>query len=515
MILSLYDVTGIQPYIFGSNRLKEILGASLLVHRALDGELKDALAGDGELLWSGGGNAVVKASSMEKARGIATRLSKALLERAPGLGLICHHEVWDGADATYGEAHRKAHETLAVRKDARWPEAHFDGAGVTALCAASGEPVTEWRKDQDDAPGRWLSPSILAKLDAAEDANQRLQEFYALPQDYDYTTETNELGRTYGERSYVGVIHVDGNNMGERFKEAARHPDALARIHKLSRDVDEAGRATLQDTLAWVTERLPVLTNKEKGGFELCKRKGHTQFPVRPIVFGGDDITLVCDARIALDLAAKLLERWQVCTREHIGETAHACAGVAIVKSHYPLYRAYKLAEHLCKEAKKVIRDSGLDGASALDFEIHTGGPLSLDDDRPRDRARQPGAGKSEGPLLHARPYFVGVHPRALPFQSWEWFRQTLLRALQEDKDWTDFHTQLRGLAPVLHEGPEATRVHLQRWRERFKKNLPAPSASLLARDGFVEDRTPYLDALELLDLIVPPRCLLLQGEVP
>ena len=38
MILSLYDISGIQAYLFGTNRLKEILGASQLVHDALHGE---------------------------------------------------------------------------------------------------------------------------------------------------------------------------------------------------------------------------------------------------------------------------------------------------------------------------------------------------------------------------------------------------------------------------------------------------------------------------------------------
>ncbi len=58
-----------------------------------------------------------------------------------------------------------------------------------------------------------------------------------------------------------------------------------------------------------------------------------------------------------------------------------------------------------------------------------------------------------------------------------------------------------------------AGRLHLQRWRDRFEKVLPAPPGSPLFRDGFEGDSTPYLDAIELLDLIVPPRCLGLAKE--
>jgi hypothetical protein len=457
MILSLYDITGIQSYIFGSNRLKEILGASLLVDRALTNDLDHAMAGvEGiKRCWSGGGNALVEAPEMSAARAVATSLSASLHGRAPGLGLSCHHEDWDGEPGTYGAAYQRAQQRLADRKAARWPEAHFDGAGVTALCAATGELATEWDE------GRWVSPSTVAKLDAAEDANDRLR-FYALPSGYAYTNETDKLGRTPSERSMVGVIHFDGNGMGKRFREAAERRDAQARLPDLSDAVEAAGKATLVESLAWVSSHLQALTCTSDGGFKLCEREdGVLFFPVRPIVFGGDDITLVCDARIALDVAAKLLEVWQLRSEEHLGETAHACAGVAIVKSHHPLHRAYQLAESLCRGAKKAVRDQD---ASALDFEVHTGGPvLSLEEARDRDRARvaHDGGHKQErAPFLHARPYFVGGSARRAS-QSWTWFRRDLLGVLQGD-GWKEFHTQLRGLAPMLHDGREATRVHLQ-----------------------------------------------------
>jgi CRISPR/Cas system-associated protein Cas10 (large subunit of type III CRISPR-Cas system) len=49
-----------------------------------------------------------------------------------------------------------------------------------------------------------------------------------------------------------------------------------------------------------------------------------------------------------------------------------ASAGISIVKTKYPFYRAYKLAEELCNEAKKKARENP--GSSYIDFFVSSGG---------------------------------------------------------------------------------------------------------------------------------------------
>ena len=87
-------------------------------------------------------------------------------------------------------------------------------------------------------------------------------------------------------------------------------------------------------------------------------------FPVRPLIFGGDDLTLVCDGRLGLALAAVYLKAFHTHTTsefsrldfpdrdkkisDELKKPAYACAGVAIVKTHYPFARAYKLSSALC-----------------------------------------------------------------------------------------------------------------------------------------------------------------------
>ena len=377
VILSLYDLTGIQGYVFASNVLRENIGGSFLVSQALGEWLIRASAEvSAKVLWSGGGNAMVRSDTMQHACRVATLLSKKLREEAPGLGLACAHACWDGRDESYARTLSEAREQLLRHKAGAWPDAGFDGAGVTAACRSTSEPAVQL--DSRDER-QWLGPGAQARLAATKQAEGDLQSKceFDLDQFTDaqgksheltWTAQQDDLGRSRGELSFLGVIHFDGNSMGRRFERAAK--DSPATHALLSTQVKIAGRQTLRVGLSWVLDRLAGITNTNRGGFGLHKQGEALCFPVRPIVYGGDDITLVCDARIALDLAAELLRAWNEVTKALDRGPAHACAGVALVKAHYPFHRAYRLSEELCRSAKDWLQGKKLDHASALDPSV-------------------------------------------------------------------------------------------------------------------------------------------------
>src|SRR6185312_4842133 len=77
--------------------------------------------------------------------------------------------------------------------------------------------------------------------------------------------------------------------------------------------------------------------------------------PVRPILYGGDDLTFVCHGRLGLALAERYLRAFAAAPASD-GQPLSACAGVAIVHSRAPFSRAYGLADELCRTAKGVAR---------------------------------------------------------------------------------------------------------------------------------------------------------------
>lgn len=78
------------------------------------------------------------------------------------------------------------------------------------------------------------------------------------------------------------------------------------------------------------------------------------QLYMRPVVIGGDDLTVVSRADLAIPFVREYLDSFEKKSEAEktVGRLS-ACAGIAFVKSSYPFYYAYNLAETLCGIAKK------------------------------------------------------------------------------------------------------------------------------------------------------------------
>src|SRR5437868_15467943 len=83
-VLTGIDVLGVQRYVFASNRLRDAIAASWLVHwsTAAAGALQDS---GGEALLASGGNSIVRFESPDGARDFAARYTRRLYDHAAGI----------------------------------------------------------------------------------------------------------------------------------------------------------------------------------------------------------------------------------------------------------------------------------------------------------------------------------------------------------------------------------------------------------------------------------------------
>ena len=533
--LTVIDVTGIQSYIFGSNRLAENVGASQLVQQATTTWVRDCLPTahnlkpDGsidpdlrmedrpelnaEVILRGGGNLLILFRSYPLAKEMVGKLTRRLLEQAPGLEIAVAHEPCDwtqplgGAEGTHTRLYRRLNQA----KQQRQRSAPLLGLGVMLECRSTGLPAVALLPSTGaDDPGLPVSAEIWAKLDGAlqKAADERLTGMLssATAAGYRFRRDFDALGGTDGEMSYIAVVHADGNGMGKRFKnligaypQAEHNRACLGALRGLSEAVDTAGKEALAATVQGMMQafRSPAASRELQAFLAGLKQEaGASIIPFRPIVYGGDDVTFVTDGRLGLALAQIYLEEWERAAKAlPFGGAAYACAGVAIVKSHYPFVRAYELAEQLCAGAKKKLREAKCE-ASALDWHFAlTGIGGTVEQIRKREYAVKNG-------LLYLRP--VSLRPSNMTPQWYNWTDfDRVTRAFQSDEAWRDRRNKVKELREVLREGGVAV--------EQFRRNFNLPELPELdqkrqdlQKQGWDGTQCGYFDAIEALDFYLP-----------
>jgi len=546
MHLVIVDTAQIQPYIFGSNRLRENVGASHLVAQATTTWAKDAVRRvaprnnmksdgtldgtkcienpadnlDAEVLYAGGGNFVVLFQTLEGAKAFTRELSRRALTDAPNLQLVITQKSFDWSESLSDKV-QATFKRLAEEKRARTLSAPLLGLGVTAMCQSTGLPAVGFAPAMGDDAARLASAEILAKLRVVQtsEAGQRLRELLPPPDGYDYPSQLDHLGGTKGEHNFIAVVHADGDGVGQRIMEIGeqyRSPyqnrEYINALRAFSEQVDTAAQQALRDVLDKLLTRI-----RNDGGSRIVHKNalgkiiaeiqlksagsGEWFLPFRPIVFGGDDVTFVCDGRLGLSLAIEYIQRLEHHAQDLPDGKGKltACAGIAIVKAHYPFARAYALADELRKLAKnyrREIRELHKDwNGSCLDWHFALSG-LSGGIEEIRGREYT----VSNGSLV-LRPVTLQDNPME-SHRTW----MVIKRGITEfqGEGWAGRRNKMKALRDALREGPEAVKHFLTKYNE----SMPLPDVEPAMTDwktrGWQGRWCGYFDALELADWFIP-----------
>jgi hypothetical protein len=440
-VLVSLETEGNQRYIFATNRQRENVGASELVHRLgpivaevvrdaggpnlLKGREihREELLADHplsawpfEIITAGSGQALVLARDQEMGRRLVRGVSRAFLERAPGLtvrGAVV--PLGDRSIACRIEEAGRARALMAACSPA--PELRFQRLPFVDDCRYSGYPAYVNDVRAEGGRGARVSRVSLAKADGdvvnlALDRSRRLLGTAGglVPRNVD---ELDRRTRRPNEAAWLGVVHADGNGLGTIFLE----------FERLSRTVGD--RAAYIKALRRFSVGLDLFSEAavEAAAVEMMERQGASSgiLPLLPLILGGDDLTVMLDGRQALRFAATYLRQMESGPQPHgdwrdsviaetrtilaaapgvLGEDRYlgrftACAGIAIVKPHYPFHVTYELAEQLLDSAKE------RKPSSTLDFHVlYDTTNVELSELRRRAAAQAP-----PGAKLTRRPY--------------------------------------------------------------------------------------------------------------
>jgi hypothetical protein len=534
--LTLLDTTGIQDYIFSSNRLQENIGASELVYRAttlwafealkaagitahnldqpesLDWKYNDrSIESDSnlqaEVIQAAGGNTVILFREPEKAREFVRKLTLRLLKEAPGLTVLAQHlDHFNFEQGDLAEARKDIQAQMRQHKQERLVSIPTMGLGVTAMCNSTGlaavrTPVGKQfigddefsllvpgQDEQESERNRLISRETAFKLAARDLANARLKHIVGkVAEWYEFPSDIDNLGRISGEESYVAVIHADGNKMGSHVASivngAKGNRDYINAMRSFSKNLEVASRAALIEIVEKIV--ISIKDGLVADKIPLVKDKFHTYIPFRPLVFGGDDVTFLCNGQLGVELATQYLAAFERYTKEQRLDDFYASAGIAIVKMHYPFARAYKLSEELAGSAKSLTREID---CSAIDWHFAQSGLSgSLENIREREYT-------VEGGKLNVRPLRLR-DDQGKP--SWAKVESAL--AEFSGKYWGEKHNKVIGLREALRKDKKGAAA--QKYREDFGLNLlPEIAGEEVRKTGWLDGKCYYFDAIELLD---------------
>jgi hypothetical protein len=388
----LFEAKGIQRYILDSGPLRDLVGASDLVADLAAGSnddlldrILDALECKEEVKFSrrAGGAFCVHACDWDTLSRIKALWRLVVGLRCPGLEFSDAGPVQGIGEIEALDAARKAATAMRHNTAAELPPA---GHPFTAFNPRTGRLITRLyaygKKEEPDIveadvitdAHRRRAEALRGKLDGVAKRFLRGEHIdrkvaYVFPRNLASEKDEDEESRKdnplfpfVGEDRRIAVIHADLSGLGQIFQSVTKPApgkDAKS-VRGVATAIEAAIELAAQIAVTDVLLQGPALTPWPNANSVL-------QYIVaaRPIVLGGDDITILVRADLALPFARRLLveieeqsgQQFERLHREYPGidmpgPYLSACAGIAVVQAGQPFLMANTLAESLCKFAK-------------------------------------------------------------------------------------------------------------------------------------------------------------------
>lgn len=464
------SVQGIQGFIFQTNKLEDIVGASELVERACTKVFDEFREDNREPILNAAGNVKYEFHSEAALRKAVLLYPKRVMEEAPGITVS--QAVVEYNDENFDKAVNELESRLRAQRN-RQAKSLTMGCMAMERSRKTGLPAV--KKDKGD----YVDEGTDAKRQAAD--NESL--FKKLHGEDTCFKRVLNLNQLTDKNDWIAIIHADGNGLGEIVSKI-KEPEKLS---DFSRNLDKS-------TIAAAHSACKEIHEGRENGPAL----------IRPIVIGGDDLTVICRADVAVPFVKKYLQYFEKETKENIGSKLTACAGISFVKASYPFYFGYDLAEALCSEAKKdaksdvMKRRNGGEAASCLMFHKVQS---SFVEDYSVIKAKE--LAPSNDLSFCFGPYYLKEHG-APGEESFRWSIDSLeneVESLSRKDDNNMIKTRVREWMTVVHDGEEKARQIEKRVKNlnqysKEQKDLFKCLVTSVLRNG--ENRCPAYDVLAL-----------------
>ncbi len=358
MVLAQYTVRSKQEYIFKTNRIVEIVGASKIISDIWNELFRIAADNkytvirnngndfsfdfdEGKIqantlveLFQGGGNLTVLFDSKESFVNLNKSFSYFVIKERPGMiPMAIGTEVTGDYKADYARLMEKSE----IEKNRMDPGRDrfilpFSKMDRDTFLPIAGEHLIY-------GPRTDISYESAVKRKVGIEMRDRNKSVKLL----------DEMVTKKNEESLLAVVHADGNNMGKKIM------NFLADDHDYGSCVSKMRKFTKITAEAFSQKGPEAMEKCRQELLSRNKKLKESAFAYRVIVADGDDFTFICNARFAMDYTRAYLNAVDGFKSEW---KYSSCAGICIFHSHYPFSRAYLLAEQACDDgAKKMVHN--------------------------------------------------------------------------------------------------------------------------------------------------------------
>ena len=522
MYALLFELNSIQGYLFASSRLRDVAGASELLDRLTNKEADDNLLGavcraagvEDKVQFSrrAGGAFYAFSEDREALERLRALWTLAVQQAAPHLGYSLGMGEGEDAGAAF-QAARNAMQGDTSRLRFTLPAA----APLAERSRRTGLPAVEFGKEKDGAMDAatvqrkaFSNPARknTAFLDRFKPDTANLNW-----DDWPFNLEDDEEGGQFpfrGDARILALIHADGNGLGL----------ILQALNHAADDRPERFIPLYTDFSALVEKVTTTAARAATAEVLLPARKQGECLPARPILLGGDDITILVRADLAMAYVQVFARVFEEASREALAELAEdhriqglpqrltLGIGLVYLRASQPFHLAIRLAETLTKEAKKAAKARNKD-APASSIAFHRVTSTLIDDYEQLEKQTLSHRHGDDCFIDTLGAYFLGDGdecPRLDDLLS--------LAALLGEEDMARGPT--RGLLTLMGHSLGEARARYRRWRQvmgdRQPKRLERFDALLetlagirskeklpYAAIGDREWRSPLGDALALL----------------
>jgi hypothetical protein len=352
MYLYGFTIQGIQSYIFNTNKLKEIIGASEIIEKICTELFQEHCPNfnDNHLLLNAAGNVRYVFSTKEDAESFFRDFPLIISEKATGVPFSqAIIEIEPSQEIT---------NTLLIELDKKLrgrrnlpiilPETGIMGSEKSRR---TGDVAI--KQIMHDGKREFID-SITKLKDDNSEGNSLFNKLGFNTNQWYFTNELEKIATKEG-KSWLAVVHADGNGMGYVIKDIIlKSGDKIA--EKLKSFSTLINKSTI-DAFKEAFEK--TFTPKVIDTFEY--QEDIPIPPIRPVILGGDDVTFIIRADLAIDFTRHYLAAFENNTKKNLTifgleDGLTSCAGIAFTKEKFPFHYGVHLAEELCKYAKTVSK---------------------------------------------------------------------------------------------------------------------------------------------------------------